>query len=111
MARPRHGSAPPGRSHPEPGWTGPGPGRSPQPPRGGGASWQDHGKPAVEEGAHVYGVDTSIPGSEPGLHPYGIGRDGSTVTVVMWGRMGHLADAPVPAFRKTTTAAVNRLDP
>ncbi|MEU9940917.1 hypothetical protein [Streptomyces lavendulae] len=78
---------------------------------GGGASWQDHGKPAVEEGAHVYGVDTSIPGSEPGLHPYGIGRDGSTVTVVMWGQMGHLADAPVPAFRKTTTTAVNRLDP
>ncbi|MFJ4318771.1 hypothetical protein ACIP46_26275 [Streptomyces lavendulae] len=90
---------------------GPGAGAEPAATSGGGASWQDHGKPAVEEGAHVYGVDTSIPGSEPGVHLYGIGRDGSTVTVAMWGQMGHLADAPVPAFRKTTTAAVNRLDP
>ncbi|MFD8024169.1 hypothetical protein ACFV6G_27605 [Streptomyces lavendulae] len=78
---------------------------------GGTASWQDYGKLAVEEGAHVYGVDTSIPESEPGVHLYGIGRDGSTVTVVMWGQMGHLGDAPVPAFRKTTTTAVNRLNP
>lgn len=81
------------------------------PTPGGTASWQDYGKLAVEEGAHVYGVDTSLPESEPGVHLYGIGRDGSTVTVVMWGQMGHLADAPVPAFGKTTTTAVNRLDP
>ncbi|MCX5196633.1 hypothetical protein OOK31_22530 [Streptomyces sp. NBC_00249] len=78
---------------------------------GGTASWQDYGKLAVEEGAHVYGVDTSIPDSEPGVHLYGIGRDGSTVTVVNWGQMGHLTDAPVPAFKRTTVTAVNKLNP
>ncbi|MBW5486178.1 hypothetical protein [Streptomyces bambusae] len=78
---------------------------------GGTASWQDHGPLAVEEGAHVYGVHTSLPESEPGVHLYGIGRDGATVTVVQWGQMGNLSDAPVPAFRTTTTTAVNRLHP
>lgn len=78
---------------------------------GGTASWQDYGKLAVEEGAHVYGVHTSMPESEPGVHLYGIGRDGSTVTVVKWGQMGYLADGPVPAFKKTTTKAVNKLNP
>ncbi|MFG2620085.1 hypothetical protein ACGFXC_20985 [Streptomyces sp. NPDC048507] len=78
---------------------------------GGTASWQDYGKLPVEEGAHVYGVDTSIPESEPGVHLFGIGRDGATVTVVSWGQMGHLTDAPVPAFEKTTTTAVNKLNP
>ncbi|MFC9296182.1 hypothetical protein ACFTWH_27670 [Streptomyces sp. NPDC057011] len=78
---------------------------------GGTASWQDYGKLPVEEGAHVYGVHTSVPDSEPGVHLYGIGRDGSTVTVVKWGQMGNLSDAPVPAFKKTTTTAVNKLNP
>ncbi|MFJ9341219.1 hypothetical protein ACIRP0_18225 [Streptomyces sp. NPDC101733] len=78
---------------------------------GGTASWQDYGKLSVEEGAHVYGVDTSVPDSEPGVHLYGIGRDGATVTVVKWGQMGHLTDAPVPAFKKTTVTAVNKLNP
>ncbi|MFD5887621.1 hypothetical protein ACFWHQ_16815 [Streptomyces sp. NPDC060334] len=78
---------------------------------GGTASWQDYGKLPVEEGAHVYGVHTSVPDSEPGVHLYGIGRDGVTVTVVKWGQMGDLGDAPVPAFKKTTTTAVNKLNP
>lgn len=78
---------------------------------GGTASWQDYGKVAVEEGAHVYGVHTSMPESEPGVHLYGIGRDGSTVTFVTWGQMGYLADGPVPAFKKTTVKAVNKLNP
>ncbi|MEU9720115.1 hypothetical protein [Streptomyces sp. NPDC047976] len=77
---------------------------------GGTASWQDYGKLAVEEGAHVYGVGASVPESEPGVHLYGIGRDGSTVTVVKWGQMGNLPDAPVSAFKKTTTTAVNKLN-
>ncbi|MFK0201495.1 hypothetical protein [Streptomyces lavendulae] len=108
-AAPRVGSA--GALAPGAGVDGPGAGAEPAAISGGGASWQDHGKLAVEEGAHVYGVDTPIPDSEPGVHLYGIGRDGSTVTVVMWGQMGHLTDAPVPAFRKPTTTAVNRLAP
>ncbi|MFE6910178.1 hypothetical protein [Streptomyces erythrochromogenes] len=78
---------------------------------GGTASWQDYGTLPVEEGAHVYGVHTSIPESEPGVHLYGIGRDGSTVTVVQWGQMGDLSQAPVAAFKKTTTKAVNKLHP
>ncbi|KOU88946.1 hypothetical protein ADK61_02280 [Streptomyces sp. XY66] len=78
---------------------------------GGTASWQDHGTLPVEEGAHVYGVHTSIPESEPGVHLYGIGRDGATVTVVKWGQMGDLSQAPVAAFKKTTTRAVNKLNP
>ncbi|MEU6893562.1 hypothetical protein ABZ934_17520 [Streptomyces sp. NPDC046557] len=45
------------------------------------------------------------------MHLYGIGRDGATVTVVKWGRMGTLADAPVAAFKKTTATAVNKLAP
>ncbi|MCX5408008.1 hypothetical protein OHA37_29595 [Streptomyces sp. NBC_00335] len=78
---------------------------------GGTASWQDYGKLTVEEGAHVYGVHTSIPESEPGVHMFGIGRDGTTVTVVQWGEMGNLSHAPVPAFKKTTVRAVNKLNP
>ncbi|GGR91783.1 hypothetical protein Snoj_52090 [Streptomyces nojiriensis] len=78
---------------------------------GGTASWQDYGTLPVEEGAHVYGVHTSIPDSEPGVHLYGIGRDGSTVTVVQWGEMGDLSHAPVAGFKKTTTKAVNKLNP
>uniref|UniRef100_A0AAU2JMS3 PknH-like extracellular domain-containing protein n=1 Tax=Streptomyces sp. NBC_00049 TaxID=2903617 RepID=A0AAU2JMS3_9ACTN len=78
---------------------------------GGTASWDDYGTLPVEEGAHVYGVHTSIPESEPGVHLYGIGRDGSTVTVVNWGQMGDLSQAPVAAFKKTTTKAVNKLNP
>ncbi|MGW6978537.1 hypothetical protein ACWGE1_03635 [Streptomyces sp. NPDC054932] len=78
---------------------------------GGTASWQDYGTLPVEEGAHVYGVHTSVPDSEPGVHLYGIGRDGSTVTVVQWGEMGNLSHAPVAEFRKTTTRAVNKLNP
>ncbi|MFG2992513.1 hypothetical protein ACGFZK_25030 [Streptomyces sp. NPDC048257] len=78
---------------------------------GGTASWQDYGTLPVEEGAHVYGVHTSIPDSEPGVHLFGIGRDGSTVTVVQWGEMGSLSQAPVAAFKKTTTKAVNKLNP
>ncbi|MFI1650696.1 hypothetical protein ACH4XT_27665 [Streptomyces avidinii] len=78
---------------------------------GGTASWRDYGTLAVEEGAHLYGVHTSIPESEPGVHLFGIGRDGSTVTVVQWGQMGDLSHAPVADFRKTTTKAVNKLNP
>ncbi|MFJ8014623.1 hypothetical protein [Streptomyces sp. NPDC096339] len=78
---------------------------------GGTASWEDYGTLPVEEGAHVYGVHTSLPESEPGVHLFGIGRDGSTVTVAQWGQMGNLSDAPVAGFRRTTTTAVNRLNP
>ncbi|MER7763436.1 hypothetical protein [Streptomyces sp. NPDC097619] len=78
---------------------------------GGLASWQDYGKLNVEEGAHVYGVHTAVPDSEHGVHLFGIGRDGTTVTVVNWSQMGTLTDAPIAAFKKTTTTAVKKLNP
>ncbi|WP_330173523.1 hypothetical protein OG875_08010 [Streptomyces sp. NBC_01498] len=76
---------------------------------GGTASWDDYGTIAVEEGARVVGVAISIPDAGLGVHLLGVGRDGDTVTIVSWGRMGKLSDAPVAAFKKTTTTAVNKL--
>ncbi|WP_405794545.1 hypothetical protein [Streptomyces sp. NBC_01506] len=76
---------------------------------GGTASWDDYGRIAVEEGARVFGVATSVPDSGLDVHLLGIGRDGATVTIVTWGRLGDLGDAPVGAFKKTTTTAVNKL--
>lgn len=78
---------------------------------GGTASWKDYGKLTVEEGAHVYGVHTAVPDSEHGVNLFGIGRDGSTVTVVDWSQMGTLVDAPATAFKKTTVTAVKKLNP
>ena len=34
---------------------------------------------------------------------------GRTVTLVRWGQMGDLEDAPLSAFRTTTKTAVNKL--
>ncbi|MEV0777783.1 hypothetical protein ACIBLA_29530 [Streptomyces sp. NPDC050433] len=76
---------------------------------GGTASWDDYGRIAVEEGARVIGVGVSQPDSGPGVHLLGIGRDGDTVTFVAWNQIGNLGGAPVEAFKKTTTTAVNKL--
>ncbi|TGB16771.1 hypothetical protein [Streptomyces palmae] len=73
------------------------------------ASWRDYGTVTGEDGAHVYGVHTSAPDSEPSIHLFGVGRDGSTVTIVGWGEMGGFADAPVADFQRTTTTAVIKL--
>ncbi|MFC4497011.1 hypothetical protein ACFPA8_23035 [Streptomyces ovatisporus] len=77
---------------------------------GGTASWEKYGKVAVGDGARVYGVHTSMPESEPGVHLFAVGRDGKTVTVVRWGEMGNLGQAPVTAFKETTRTAVDKLD-
>ncbi|MGW3560193.1 hypothetical protein ACWDNT_22995 [Streptomyces sp. NPDC000963] len=69
-----------------------------------------HGKLDVEEGAWVYSLDTADPQiGATDIHLFSVGRDGRTVTLVRWGRMGDLEDAPLTAFRKTTTTAVNKL--
>ncbi|MFD4591932.1 hypothetical protein [Streptomyces rubiginosohelvolus] len=68
------------------------------------------GRINVEEGAHVYSIDTSYPevgSTDIGL--YSVGRDGRTVTVVEWGQMGELDGAPLEGFKKTTRAAVAKL--
>ncbi|MEU5215854.1 hypothetical protein AB0G79_06600 [Streptomyces sp. NPDC020807] len=69
-----------------------------------------HGSIAVEEGAWVYSLDTADPQiGNTDIHLFAVGRDGRTVTLVRWGQMGDLADAPLTAFRTTTKTAVNKL--
>ncbi|MER5736242.1 MULTISPECIES: hypothetical protein [unclassified Streptomyces] len=69
-----------------------------------------HGKLAVEEGAWVYSLDTADPQvGTTDIHLFSVGRDGRTVTLVRWGQMGDLADAPLTGFRTTTKTAVNKL--
>ncbi|MEU4175167.1 hypothetical protein [Streptomyces sp. NPDC026589] len=68
------------------------------------------GKLAVEEGAWVYSLDTADPQiGISDIHLFSVGRDGRTVTLVRWGQMGDLEDAPLTAFRTTTKTAVNKL--
>ncbi|MFG3410455.1 hypothetical protein [Streptomyces sp. NPDC048142] len=76
---------------------------------GGGAAWDDYGKVAVEDGAHVYGVHTRASWGAIDAHLIGIGRDGRTVTFVEWGQLGYLKDLPVEAFKKTMVKAVDGL--
>lgn len=63
----------------------------------------------VEEGARVRGLHTTTSWGATDVHLLSVGRDGGTVTVVGWGQMGDFDDAPVAAFRKTTTKAVAKL--
>lgn len=69
-----------------------------------------HGYVDVEEGAHVYSIDTSYPevGSTD-IALYSVGRDGRAVTVVEWGQMGDLDGAPLTGFKETTGTAVAKL--
>ncbi|MEO3974557.1 hypothetical protein [Streptomyces sp. CAU 1734] len=69
-----------------------------------------HGRIDIEEGAHVYSIDTHDPevGSTD-ISLFSIGRDGRTVTVVGWGQMGDLVHAPLKGFQKTTRTAVAKL--
>ncbi|QQM40020.1 hypothetical protein [Streptomyces liliifuscus] len=73
------------------------------------AALKDYGKLSVEEGAHAYGLHTETSWGATDINLYSVGRDGRAVTLVHWGQMGDFSDAPVKAFKKTTTAAVNKL--
>ncbi|WP_055530534.1 hypothetical protein [Streptomyces graminilatus] len=73
------------------------------------AEFKDYGKLAAEEGAHVYGLHTETSYGATDINLLSVGRDGHAVTVVEWGQMGDFTDAPVKAFKKTTTTAVNKL--
>ncbi|MGW0986982.1 hypothetical protein ACWD46_12260 [Streptomyces sp. NPDC002486] len=73
------------------------------------AEGRDYGSLPVEEGARVRGVHTETSGGSTDISLLSVGRDGRTVTVVQWGQMGDFGDAPVAAFKKTTTTAVNKL--
>jgi hypothetical protein len=73
------------------------------------ATLRDYGTLNVEEGAHVYGLHTETSWGATDIRLLSVGRDGRTVTVVDWGQLGDFGDAPVKAFKKTTTTAVNKL--
>ncbi|MGI5366545.1 hypothetical protein [Streptomyces iakyrus] len=73
------------------------------------AEGRDYGSLPVEEGARVRGLHTESSGGASDISLLSVGRDGRTVTVVSWGQMGDFGDAPVGAFKKTTTTAVNKL--
>ncbi|MFD4501317.1 hypothetical protein [Streptomyces sp. NPDC058457] len=73
------------------------------------AAYQDYGTLPVGDGAHVYALHTETSWGASDVRLLSIGREGRTVTVVDWGRLGGFADAPVKAFKRTTTTAVNKL--
>ncbi|MEU6916172.1 hypothetical protein [Streptomyces olindensis] len=73
------------------------------------AEGRDYGSLPVEEGARVRGVYTETSWGATDISLLSVGRDGRTVTVVSWGQMGYFDSAPVEAFKKTTTTAVNKL--
>ncbi|MEU6547618.1 hypothetical protein [Streptomyces sp. NPDC046859] len=73
------------------------------------AEYRTYGTLPVEEGARVHGVHTRAAWGATDIGLTSVGRDGGTVTVVRWGQMGDFSDAPVKAFRKTTTTAVGKL--
>jgi len=73
------------------------------------AALKDYGKLSVEEGAHAYGLHTETSWGDTDINLYSVGRDGRAVTLVRWAQMGDFSDAPVKAFKKTTTTAVNKL--
>ncbi|MEU6804243.1 hypothetical protein [Streptomyces neyagawaensis] len=73
------------------------------------AEGRDYGTLAVEEGAHVRGLNTETSGGANDVALLSVGRDGRTVTVVQWSQLGDFTNAPVAAFKKTTITAVNKL--
>ncbi|WP_157968527.1 hypothetical protein [Streptomyces geranii] len=73
------------------------------------AEFRDYGSLAVEEGAHVYGLHTRTSYGANDVRLQSVGRDGRTVTVVDWSRLGDFRGVPVAAFKKTTTTAVKKL--
>lgn len=71
--------------------------------------YRDLGTLPVEEGARVHGVASVASWGAMDLRLLSVGRDGRTVTVVDYGQFGGFKKAPVKAFKKTTTTAVNKL--
>ncbi|MDW4908384.1 hypothetical protein RB628_24340 [Streptomyces sp. ADMS] len=73
------------------------------------AEFRHYGTLPVEEGARVYGLHTTTSYGATDIRLLSVGRDGRAVTVVDWSQLGDFGDAPVPAFKKTTTTAVKKL--
>ncbi|MFF8289013.1 hypothetical protein ACF068_07225 [Streptomyces sp. NPDC016309] len=73
------------------------------------AEGRDYGTLPVEEGARVRGLHTETSWGATDIALLSVGRDDRTVTVVEWRQMGDFGNAPVAAFKKTTSTAVNKL--
>lgn len=73
------------------------------------ATYKAYGSLPVEEGARVHGLHTETAWGATDIRLLSVGRDGRTVTVVDWSQLGDFSDAPVSAFKKTTTKAVDKL--
>jgi hypothetical protein len=73
------------------------------------ATHRGYGALPVEEGARVHGLHTETSWGANDVRLLSVGRDGRTVTVVEWSQIGDLDDAPVRAFKRTTTTAVGKL--
>lgn len=76
------------------------------------ADWEDLGTEpveGVEDPVHLYAVDTETADGASDIHLFSVGRDGGTVTVVVWGQMGDLDGAPVDDFRQTAITSVEKL--
>ncbi|RMI46211.1 hypothetical protein [Streptomyces triticirhizae] len=77
---------------------------------GGTASWDDFGGVEGADYARVIGVHTAPPESAHDVNLSAVIREGSLVTVVRWGQMGTLSQAPVTEFLATAEAALARLE-
>lgn len=73
------------------------------------AEGRDLGALDVEDGAHAYGIATETEYGATDVNLFGVGRDGSTVTVVTSGQMGGFDDVTVDPFLQTTRTAVSGL--
>ncbi|WP_060180968.1 hypothetical protein [Streptomyces sp. IMTB 1903] len=74
------------------------------------ATGYDHGVVDVEEGATLQGMHTFDAEAQERPHFNrlgGVGRDGDTVTLVLWS--GYWGEPPVNAWKKTLWTAVNKL--
>ncbi|MFK0223448.1 hypothetical protein ACIQWN_35335 [Streptomyces vinaceus] len=74
------------------------------------ATYHDHGTVDVEEGATLQGMYThdSTNPERPGFnYLWGVGRDGDTVTLVLW--QSYWGDPPVTEWKRTLRTAVNKL--
>jgi hypothetical protein len=72
------------------------------------ATERNLGRVNVEEGAWLSAVQVTTEYTQD-VHLFSVGRDGRTVTVVQWGQMGLLKDAPVRAFQHTARQSVAKL--
>ncbi|MFE5535463.1 hypothetical protein ACFYXV_28825 [Streptomyces sp. NPDC002181] len=74
------------------------------------ATYYDHGVVAVEEGATLQGMYTFNSNNPERPHfnyLWGVGRDGDTVTLVLW--QSYWGEPPVAAWKSTLRTAVNKL--